>query len=57
MTLAWITEELNTLKETGFFTNIRTLSSPQGAWLVVDGKKVLNFVQITIWDWPMTPAW
>jgi glycine C-acetyltransferase len=43
MTLAWITEELNTLKETGFFTNIRTLSSPQGAWLVVDGKKVLNF--------------
>lgn len=42
-TLSWITDELNTLKETGFFTNIRTLSSPQGAWLVVDGKKVLNF--------------
>ena len=42
-TLSWITEELNTLKETGFFTTIRTLSSPQGAWLVVDGKKVLNF--------------
>jgi glycine C-acetyltransferase len=25
------------------YNNIRTLSSPQGAWLVVDGKKVLNF--------------
>lgn len=41
--LAWITEELNALKETGFYTQIRTLSSPQGAWLQVDGKKVLNF--------------
>ena len=26
-----------------FFNQIRTLSSPQGAWLEVDGKKVLNF--------------
>src|SRR5205085_3825565 len=25
------------------FTNIRTLQSSQGAWLVVDGKRVLNF--------------
>ena len=36
-------KEINNLKEKGLFTNIRTLSSPQGAWLVVDGKKVLNF--------------
>ncbi len=41
--LAWIDEELNTLKSTGFYNTIRTLDSPQGAWLVVDGKKVLNF--------------
>ncbi len=41
--LAWIDEELNTLKNTGFYNTIRTLDSPQGAWLVVDGKKVLNF--------------
>ncbi|MFZ3069998.1 MAG: aminotransferase class I/II-fold pyridoxal phosphate-dependent enzyme, partial [Anaerolineaceae bacterium] len=41
--LAWIDEELNTLKTTGFYNTIRTLDSPQGAWLVVDGKKVLNF--------------
>ena len=39
----WMQKEINNLKEKGLFTNIRTLSSPQGAWLVVDGKKVLNF--------------
>jgi len=39
----WMQREINNLKEKGLFTNIRTLSSPQGAWLVVDGKKVLNF--------------
>lgn len=41
--LAWIDEELTNLRESGFYNKIRTLSSPQGAWLVVDGKKVLNF--------------
>jgi glycine C-acetyltransferase len=40
---AWIEEELARLKEQGLFTNIRTLSSPQGAWLEVDGRRVLNF--------------
>ncbi len=40
---AWITEELDRLKNAGLYTNIRTLSSPQGAWLVVDGQDVLNF--------------
>ncbi len=39
---AWIEQEITTLKEQGLFTNIRTLQSPQGAWLVVDGKRVLN---------------
>ncbi|PWH18166.1 MAG: 8-amino-7-oxononanoate synthase [Anaerolineae bacterium] len=41
--LAWIQDELDALKESGLYNRIRTLSSPQGAWLVVDGKKVLNF--------------
>lgn len=41
--LNWIDEELESLKESGLYNEIRTLSSPQGAWLVVDGKKVLNF--------------
>ncbi|MBE9479524.1 MAG: glycine C-acetyltransferase [Chloroflexi bacterium] len=39
----WIVDELSNLKKLGLLTNIRTLSSPQGAWLVVDDKKVLNF--------------
>jgi glycine C-acetyltransferase len=41
--LDWITTELNNLKEAGLYNQIRTLESPQGAWLVVDGKKTLNF--------------
>ncbi|HDD56286.1 MAG TPA: glycine C-acetyltransferase [Chloroflexi bacterium] len=41
--LDWITTELNNLKEAGLYNQIRTLESPQGAWLVVDGKRTLNF--------------
>ena len=41
--LQWIEEELQNLKESGLYNRIRTLSSPQGAWLEVDGKRVLNF--------------
>ena len=41
--LEWIQQEIDALKVAGLYNNIRTLSSPQGAWLVVDGKKVLNF--------------
>ncbi len=41
--LNWIDEELESLKESGLYNEIRTLSSPQGAWLIVDGKRVLNF--------------
>jgi glycine C-acetyltransferase len=41
--LKWIETELQNLKDNGFYNRIRTLSSPQGAWLVVDGQRVLNF--------------
>jgi glycine C-acetyltransferase len=41
--IQWISDELTNLEEAGLFTNIRTLSSPQGAWLMVDGRKALNF--------------
>ncbi len=41
--LQWIQDELNNLKEAGLYNRIRTLGSPQGAWLVVDGKRTLNF--------------
>ncbi len=39
----WISQELDSLKQAGLYNNIRTIGSPQGAWLMVDGKKVLNF--------------
>ena len=41
--LQWIDEELQSLHDAGLYNHIRTIESPQGAWLVVDGKKVLNF--------------
>ena len=39
----WIHDEIDGLRQAGLFNTIRTLSSPQGAWLTVDGKRVLNF--------------
>jgi glycine C-acetyltransferase len=41
--LQWIKDELQALTKSGLYNQIRTLSSPQGAWLVVDGQRVLNF--------------
>jgi glycine C-acetyltransferase len=41
--LEWVQQELDGLKEAGLYNRIRTLGSPQGPWLTVDGKKVLNF--------------
>ena len=39
----WIQQEIDGLKSQGLYNNIRTIGSPQGAWLTVDGKNVLNF--------------
>ncbi len=39
----WLSQEIANLKEQGLLANIRTLGSPQGAWLMVDGKRALNF--------------
>lgn len=41
--IQWIEDELENLKESGLYNTIRTLNSPQGAWLIVDNQKVLNF--------------
>ena len=41
--LQWIQDEIQKLRDDGLYNRIRTLSSPQGAWLVVDGRRVLNF--------------
>ncbi|GFO67603.1 2-amino-3-ketobutyrate CoA ligase [Geomonas limicola] len=40
---SWISEEFATLEKQGLRTAIRTIGSACGAWMVVDGKKVLNF--------------
>ena len=39
----WIEQEIDALKSQGLYNHIRTIGSPQGAWLTVDGKHVLNF--------------
>lgn len=39
----WLVQELAALKDQGLYNTIRTISSPQGAWLTVDGQAVLNF--------------
>jgi glycine C-acetyltransferase len=41
--LQWIRDEIAGLRQQGLYNNIRTIDSAQGAWLVVDGKRVLNF--------------
>lgn len=41
--LDFIQPELNELKEKGLYKNIRTLESSQGAWVQIDGRKLLNF--------------
>jgi glycine C-acetyltransferase len=39
----WIRQEIENLQTAGLYNRIRTLGSAQGAWLLVDGSKVLNF--------------
>ena len=38
----FIREDMAALKEAGLFIHLRTIDSPPGPWMVVDGKKVLN---------------
>jgi glycine C-acetyltransferase len=42
-TLDWIDDELQALRDAGLYNHIRTLGTAQGAWLEVDGRRVLNF--------------
>jgi glycine C-acetyltransferase len=41
--LTWLEHELQSLKDQGLFNTIRTIGSAQGAWIIVDGQRVLNF--------------
>ncbi len=40
--LEFLAKELEELQERGLYNIVRTIEGPQGAWFVVDGKKVLN---------------
>ncbi|MDX1691528.1 MAG: glycine C-acetyltransferase [Acidimicrobiia bacterium] len=40
--LAFLDDELADLRAKGLETTIRTLEGPQGAWLTIDGRRVLN---------------
>jgi glycine C-acetyltransferase len=39
----FIRQDVTGLKESGLFINLRVMGSPADAWMVVDGKNVLNF--------------
>ncbi|MDW8072612.1 MAG: aminotransferase class I/II-fold pyridoxal phosphate-dependent enzyme, partial [Anaerolineae bacterium] len=41
--LAWIEDALRELHDRELYTPIRAVASPQGPWLEVDGRRVLNF--------------
>jgi len=41
--LRFLEEEMAALREANLYVHIRTISSPQGAWIEVDGRRVLNF--------------
>ena len=55
--LDWIQQEIDVLKEARLYNRIRTIASPQGAWLTVDGKSVLNFCSNNYLGWPTIHAW
>jgi glycine C-acetyltransferase len=40
--MKFLTEEVERLRKEGLYTNIRTIESPQGAWVDIEGKKYLN---------------
>jgi len=40
--LQFIVDERARLEREGLLINVRTIGSPQGAWIIVDGRKVLN---------------
>ena len=40
---SWINEEIVGLQEAGLFNTIRTIDSPMDAWVVIDGRRLLNF--------------
>ena len=53
----FLTAELTALEHEGLLSHTRTVESAQGAWITVDGKRVLNIsAPIIILAWPTTHA-
>ena len=42
-TLDWIDDELALLKEQGLYNHIRTIESAMDGWVVINGRRMLNF--------------
>ncbi len=42
LALGFVRDELNLLRESGLYNLVPTIGSPQGAWIEVDGRRVLN---------------
>lgn len=40
--MSFVTEELKRLKNEGLYVNIRVIESPQGPWVQIEGRRVLN---------------
>ena len=40
--LGFMAQELSSPREQGLFIDIRVVDSAQGAWITVDGRRVLN---------------
>ncbi|HDQ93512.1 MAG TPA: 8-amino-7-oxononanoate synthase, partial [Synergistetes bacterium] len=40
--MKFLTEDLEAMKSAGLYGTIRTIESPQGAWVKIEGKKYLN---------------
>ena len=40
--LQWVKDEIKAMKDAGRFVPIKILQSPQGAWVKIEGKRVLN---------------
>ena len=40
--LQWVKDEINSMKDSGRFVPIKILQTPQGAWVRIEGNRVLN---------------
>lgn len=54
--LDYLVRQVQELKDQGLFNTIRSLQGPQGAWLTIDGRRVLNFASNNYLGFANDPA-